>query len=1070
MRAHRAVFPILLSLTGLSLLSTGASAQSRALPIALRCEFLENPLGVDVQRPRLSWQMRDSRRGAKQQAYRVLAASRPELLREGRADLWDSGRVVSDQSAHIAYGGPALASRQRVYWQVRIWDHEGKPTPYSAPAFWEMGLLQPSDWKAPWIGLKGGVSSADNLEGVQWIWYPEGDPRSNAPNATRYLRVRLDLPEGKTVKNAALYIAADNRFRAYLNGQEVGSGSGWEMFHTVPLTPKLRAGTNLLAISCLNDSGPAGVAGVVRIEFTDETVLRIPSDARWRTSAVRIAGWIETAFDDSDWKEAQLLGGIGTAPWGAVSLQTVVEPAPLLRKTFTLSKPVREARLYVTALGSYRLHLNGQRVGREILTPDWTDYRIRVPYQVYDVTRLLRRGENAAGAIVGEGWYGSGLGWGLQRYNFGAPPVRLRMQMHITYADGSQETILSDGSWKGMPGPILRSEIYAGETYDARKEQPGWDRPGFDDSRWQPVSLIETPTLRLSSQMSPPIRVTQTLKPKAVTVPAPNVYIFDMGQNMVGMARLKVRGPAGTRVQMRFAEILKPDGTLYTDNLRRAEQTDTYILRGQGEEIFEPHFTYHGFRYVEITGYPGRPTPDSLTGLVFHTDAPITGRFSCSDPVVNRVWQNIVWGLRGNLMSVPTDCPQRDERLGWMGDALIIWHTACFAMDLSAFTRKWMRDVVEAQTREGAFPDVAPKVIVNTDGAPAWGCAGIVVPYRSFRQYGDRRLLMDNDTFAAMNRWINYIRRANPDLIWQNRRNNDYGDWVPADSVTPKDLIATAFWAYDVKLLAEMAMAIGRQRDERRLQELYQGIRRAFIQRFVKPDGMVGNGSQTSQVLALHFGLVPDELRAAATQVLVRDIEKRGGHLSTGFLGTIHLMQVLSDNGRSDVAYRLLLNRTYPSWGYMVEKGATTIWERWNGDRGDPGMNSFNHYAFGAVGEWLFRYAAGLDTDPGALGFRRIVIRPYPDARLTFARAEYDSIRGTVVSGWRREADGTLHLDITIPANTTATLFLPAPDPQRVMEGGKPITPASGIAFQRMQEGRAVYAVGAGTYQFTIKP
>jgi len=878
-------------------------------PVNLRCEYLVNPLGLDVAKPRLSWQMEDARRGAKQTAYRILVASRPQLLQEGKADVWDSGKIASDQSVHVVYGGLPLESRRRVWWQVRVWDKDGKPSPYSATAFWEMGLLKPADWRAKWIGQAENVTEA----------------------------------------------------------------------------------------------------------------------------------------------RAAKTGG----------------PALLLRKAFTLPRAVRSARVYVTALGSYRLHVNGKRVGKDVLTPDWTDYRKRVPYQVYDVTDLLKQGDNAVGAILGDGWYASALGWTLQRFNFGPPPTRFLMQMRVQYADGAEETIVSDESWRVDQGPILRSEIYAGETYDARREQPGWDRPGFNDSTWKAADVLETAPLALSAQRSPTIQITETLKPKVVTTPAPGVYVFDMGQNMVGWVRLKVKGEAGTQVRLRFAEILKPDGNIYVENLRRAEATDTYILRGSGEEIFEPHFTYHGFRYVEVTGYPGTPGQDAITGQVLHTAAPLSGKFACSDEMVNQLWRNILWGQRGNLHSVPTDCPQRDERLGWMGDAQVFWRTACYNMDLAAFTDKWMRDVVEAQSPAGGFANVSPRVILPLEGAPAWGDAGVIVPWTAYRQYGDTRLIEEN--WTAMEKWMNYIHSANPDLIWSKRRSADFGDWVPANSETPKDVIATAYWAYDAHLMAQMARAIGKTADARRYEDLFQGIRAAFLKKFVKEDGTVGNGSQTCYVLALHFGLVTGNLAERAMQHLVADIEKRGGHLSTGFLGTAYLMPALTENGRHDVACRLLRNKTYPSWGYMIEKGATTIWERWNGDTGDPGMNSFNHFAFGAVGEWLYRHLAGIDTDPNAPGYRRIILRPHPGPGLTDARAEYDSVYGRIVSAWSQKPDGTFTLNATIPANTTAAVYLPTTDANRVTESDKPITSGSGIRLLRMQDGHAIYEVAAGRYQLKVR-
>jgi alpha-L-rhamnosidase len=931
-----------------------------------------------------------------------------------------------------------------------------------------MGLLKPSDWQAQWIGLKGkGQEANESLAGNKWIWFPEGSPLQNAPAAERYFRVSFDVPAGKMVSSAYLLGAVDNSFQAYVNGQRIAEGSGWQSAPSANITDRIRPGKNVVAVSARNTDGPAGFTGLVRVNFTDGNSLRLPTDATWKSHNARLANWQNVAFDDADWKPAMVFATVGDQPWGVPDVSSGIGgPAPLLRKTFTLDKPVKEARVYVTALGSYRLHINGKRVGNDILTPDWTDYRKHARYQVYDVTKHLKKGDNAAGAILGDGWYGSGLGWNLKRYNFGEPPSRLLLQMHVEYADGTTTTVGTDGSWRATDdSPVRRSEIYAGETYDARKEQAGWDTASFRDGGWRTADVFPSNGTVLVAQQSPTIQITQELKPKTISEPKPGVFVLDMGQNMVGMARLNVRGPAGTAVRMRFAERLQPDGTIYTENLRRAEATDTYTLRGDGTEVFEPHFTYHGFQYVELTGYPGKPTTDAVTGLVFHTNTPPAGRITTSDEMVNQLLRNIDWGLRGNLHSVPTDCPQRDERLGWMGDAQIFWSTACYFRDVASFTHKWMLDVVDAQSAEGGFPDVAPRVVDLADGAPAWGDAGVIVPYEAYRHYGDTRIIEDN--WAAMEKWMNYIHSANPDLLWLKRRNNDFGDWVPANSETPKDLIGTAYWAYDAKLMSEMARAVGRESDARKYADLYQGIKAAFQKRFVKEDGTVGNGSQTCYALAFTMDLLPQELKSVAMNKLVADIERRGGHLSTGFIGTPYLMPTLTRNGRNDVAYRLLLNKTYPSWGYTISKGATTIWERWNGDTGDPGMNSFNHYAFGAVGDWLYRYVGGIDQDPAAAGFKRIVIRPRPAEGLTSATAEHDSVYGTVKSTWEARPGGGISLAVTVPANTSATVYVPAADKGRVTEGGRAINDRSGVRFLRMEDGCAVYAVEAGSYRFT---
>ena len=743
-------------------------------------------------------------------------------------------------------------------------------------------------------------------------------------------------------------------------------------------------------------------------------------------------------------------------------------PSPYLRKTFTLEKPVRRARLYATARGLYEAHLNGERVGDHELAPGWTDYHRRIQYQTYDVTGLLRKGENAIGAILGDGWYCGYVGFDPKRRgaHYGERPQFLA-RLNVEYEDGTTGSLTTDGSWRSTTGPILHSDLLMGERYDARLEMDGWDEPGFDDSGWLPVKTEELGDEMLVAEPSQPIRVTQEVGAKSVTEPAPGVYVFDLGQNMVGRVRLKVRGEAGTGVRLRHAEVLNPDGTIYTENLRTARQTDTYILRGGGEEVYEPRFTFHGFRYVEVSGYPGEPPLEAVTGRVLHSDTPLVGSFECSDETVNRLQSNIVWGQRGNFLSVPTDCPQRDERLGWLGDAQVFIRTASFNADVQAFFTKWMRDVVDAQSAEGGFPDVAPRVVTLRDGAPAWGDAGIIVPWTIYRVYGDVRMISAH--YGAMERWMDYIREANPDYLRKNRLNNNYGDWLaPFGDDTPRELLATAYWAYDAKLMAEMAEAIGREEDAAKYEKLFEKIKRAFNEAYVTPEGKIRGDTQTAYALALHMDLLPDEKREGAASHLVTAIEREDWHLSTGFAGVGYLLPVLTETGHADVAYRLLHQESFPSWLYTIKHGATTIWERWDGwteGKGfqSPNMNSFNHYSLGSVGEWLYRYVAGIDAaEPG---YGHVVIRPHPGGKLRWARASYESVRGPITSAWEL-SDGTFRLRASIPPNTTATVHLPAA-PDRIEEGGIPLQEAEGIEVVKKGKGHTTLKVGSGEYEFT---
>lgn len=797
-------------------------------------------------------------------------------------------------------------------------------------------------------------------------------------------------------------------------------------------------------------------------------------DAQGNVSAFsEAAHWEMGLLEPSDWQGRW----IGMANQVAKREAHGLQPSPYLRTTITCEKSVSRARLYITARGLYEAHLNGQRVGDACLAPGWTEYTKRVQYQTYDVTGQVHQGENSLGAILGTGWYCGHVGFGLngkQNYHHYGTTPRLLLQLVVTYTDGSRQAFVTDETWKGTTGPILYSDFLAGEAYDARLELGHWDQADYNEGgeqAWQPVSAWEQDAIPLVAQPDQPIRATQTLHPQGIEEVSPGVYVYDMGQNMVGWVQLRVRGEAGQRVQLRFAEMRSPDGTIYTENLRSARQTDSYILKGSGDEIFEPRFTFHGFRYVEVTGYPGIPDLSALRGCVVHSDTPLSGTFECSDPMVNQLQKNITWGQRGNFLSIPTDCPQRDERLGWMGDAQIFIRTACYNMDVSAFFSKWMQDVVDAQAENGAFGEVSPRLLVQNDASPAWGNAGIIVPWTLYQMYGDRRVLERH--YTAMARWVHYVREANPDLLWVHKTGNNYGDWLSIDAETPKDVLATAYFAYDALLMAQVAEALERHTDADQYRTLYQEISEAFCRAYVTDDGRIKGETQTCYLLALRMGLLPQALHPLAASHLVEDIEKKGWHLSTGFVGVGYLCPVLTEAGYNDVAYRLLLNDTFPSWGYSIKHGATTIWERWDGwteERGfqDVGMNSFNHYSLGSVGQWLYEYVAGISVDPQEPGFQHILIRPNPNPRLTYAQAEFDSPLGKIVSHWQQHEDAFI-LQVTIPANSSALVYVPREKGQAIFEGGIAATAAEGVSFVRDEEHSTIFEVVSGSYTFEVK-
>lgn len=902
----------------------------------LRCEYLSNPHGIDVLQPRLSWIVQSPQRGQKQTAYQILIAGSTGNLDNNAADLWDSGKVQSNQTIHIEYAGRELASCARCYWKVRVWDRDGEPSSWSESALWSMGLLSKNDWQGQWIA----------------------DPQ------------QASFPDAYTS-----------------------------------------------------------------------------------------------------------------------------EPVAMLRKTFDVAGPIARATVYATARGLYELRINGQRVGDHILAPEWTTYDKRMQYQTYDVTALLTSGANAVGAYLGEGWYVGRIGGGSAvhgRHNYGSCPM-LMMQMEIELTDGSKQTIVSDASWHGTSsGPIRSSEIFDGETYDARREMPGWDQPDFDQQYWPPVhaeAIKETDNL--VCQPNEPIRITRELTPIAITQPRPGMYIFDMGQNMAGWCRIAVRGDAGSIMSVRHGEALNNDGTLYTENLSGAKQLDRYIMSGRDNEVFEPHFTYHGFRYVEVTGLTYEPTLDDLVGRVFHSAAPDAGSFECSNDLVNKLISNIAWTQRANMQGIPTDCPQRDERRGWLGDIQAYAQTAVFNMDMSSFFTKYVQDMRDAQLPDGRYPNFTPRhkyiVYAGKDGytsaygVPAWADAGTIIPWCVYQNYGDKRMLQEH--FESAKRWVDWIHSENPTGLWLNGRTRDYSDWLNTDefeefqtaeppirAAVPKEIFATAFYAHSAEIVAKMAQVLGKKEEAEHYFQRFEHIKSQFNSAFVYADGRIDRDTQAGYALALHFNIVEESARAKIANHLARTTRDDTGHLSTGFQATHRAMLELTRNGHHDEACRLINLRTCPSWGYMIDQGATTIWERWDGyipGRGwrSDGQCSANHFAFGSVGEWLWRHIAGINLDEAKPAYEHFVIKPRPGEGFTWVRAKYDSIRGTIVSDWQL-TDGRFLLEVTVPANTTATVHVPAHDAAEVTEGGRVASEADAVDFLRVEDGCAVFQTQSGHYVF----
>jgi len=878
-------------------------AKSPATVGGLKCEFRENPLGIDRVNPLLQWKINDERRGACQTAYQILVASSLELLEKDKGDVWDSGKTESDKSVHIKYDGSELLSQKDYYWKVRIWDKDGEASQWSETSLWEMGMMDEGDWQA------------------QWIARSEDDPGRSA----------------------------------------------------------------------------------------------------------------------------------------------------YMRKEFSLStdKPLKNALVYVSGLGNYVLYINGEKAGNDLLTPGWTHYPERLEYQVYDVTDLLSAGENALGALLGNMWWSGGLGWkGGNKYSEG--PLKFIMQLRLDFEDGSSTVVVSDESWKWTDSPIWEDHIYDGEKYDANLELPGWNNSGFDDSAWSPVKIADYEG-KLVGPFAPAMKYQMDIEPVALTEPVAGEYVYDMGQNMVGWAKVKVNAPEGDTIKFRFAELLHEDGTVAQENLRSADATDMIVSNGE-EIIWEPKFTYHGFRYVQVSGLKEKPQKGDITGKVIYADQPFVGHFECSNDLINNINENIRWGQRGNFYPAPTDCPQRDERLGWMGDAQIFAPTANFNMYLDQYWTKWMFDITDGQDDEGWVYDVNPPIVVSGPSKPGWGDAVVIIPWMTYRYFGDKRIIKEN--YDGMKAWVEYMRKeSNNDIyVWDEGREGwyGYGDWIAVEP-TPGKPIGTAYYFYSTKLLSKMAKIIGKTDDAQMYDDLSGRIAKAYQREYWDPDSLNYPGkTQTANLLPLAFGIVPEGLTDQVVQNLVNDVKEHDVHPTTGFLGTGYILPMLSRYDHHDLAYEMINQTDYPSWGYMIKQGATTIWELWNSDTEPPeGMNSRNHFALGCIGEWIWNTLAGINLCDESPGFKQVIIRPRPAGDLKRAKAEYDTNYGMLSVDWEKSGD-TFTLKLVVPPNAKALVDLPDVDESSVVkEGGTEIgtNEIEGISVQ--EDGKIIAA--AGSYIFTVE-
>lgn len=819
----------------------------------------------------------------------------------------------------------------------------------------------------------------------------------------------------------------------------------------------------------------------VYVAYKGETLLsgqRYYWQVRVWENTGKASGWSEPAYfrmgllTPADWK-AQWISSAFTA-------DTDKGASPLFRKTFSLPKKIQSATAYITAHGLYEAKINGHRVGDAYLTPGWTSYNKRLQYQAYDVTALMQPGENAVGAELGSGWYVGHIGFDPKPGLYGNQ-LALLFQLEVTYTDGSKATIVSDGSWKSSTGPVRFAEIYYGATIDDRLQQKGWANADFKDTNWAGVVLPDFPKDILIATVNEPVRKHETFKPVKIFTTPKGEKVIDFGQNLVGWVQMKVAGNAGDKITLSHAEVIDKAGNFYTENLRSARSQDIYILKGGEEETFEPQFTWQGFRYVKVEGYPGDLKPEDFTAIALYSDMAPMGTFSCSNTQINQLQHNIQWGQKGNFLDVPTDCPQRDERLGWTGDAQVFSRTASYNMNVHNFFTKWLKDVAADQYADGSVPHVIPNVLAQgktsgPGGSTGWSDVATIVPWNMYLAYGDKRIL--ENQYSSMKAWVDYMQHQSRNDLWNT--GDHFGDWLfyslnddtdGSSAITSKYLIAQCFWAYSTQLLINTANVLGKKEDADAYTAMLSKIKSAYVNEYVTPNGLISSDTQTAYVLALQFDMLPENLRQQAANRLVTNIARYGNHLSTGFLGTPYLCNVLSRFGHADVAYKLLLQDTYPSWLYPIKMGATTVWERWDGIRPDgtfetPSMNSYNHYAYGAIGDWMYRVVAGIDTKADAPGYKEITIKPTIGGKLDYANADYETNYGKVSSHWKVE-NGTVSLDVVVPPNTTATVYVPASGTNAVSESGKPIASLSGIKIADPVAGYVVVNVGSGAYHFS---
>lgn len=1016
------------------------------------CESFNNPSGIDEKAPRFSWNLQSETRGQKQTAWQILVASSLEKLNNDEAGVWNSGKIPSQQSLFIPYKGKALQSGTKYFWKARAWDKDGQPSQWCEPQHFVTGIMDTAEWKAQWITRYFPDDYEPEWEYGEWIG-TSGDHMGEA-----FYRKSFVIEDFSNIQRAVLRVNGPEKSDVWVNDRLIKKCLHWRGMYEIDLDFVLKEGKNQLAIKSIDKSGnPPVLMASLFIETKDGVKEFIKTDKSWKAKAKTApAEWYNRFFYDKDWEDALVVSnsqkskGIDKGPRSI-----------MLRKDFNLGDDIQQAIAHITGLGSYQLFINGRKVGDELLTPGWTEFDMKVEYQTYDVAPYLKKGNNTIGIMLGNSW------WGFHLDNFSGVDTLLKafMQLDITSTDNTKETIITDDSWKASPSPVMMNHIYHGEVYDFTKEEKGWATAGFDDQHWKKARVLDY-HVPLVAHQAEPIKVTEEIKPVSITPTKHGSYIVDFGQNMAGWVSIKSPEKETEKIILHYAELQRPDGSINPDNLRSAKSMNKYILSGNETGYLEPHFTYHGFRWVEVQGYPETLDMDDITAKVIHTDLQVTGNFECSNELLNKIFQNELWTFRSNFYAVPTDCPQRDERLGWMADAGNIPQVACYFMKVDKYFDKWVYDMEDSQEKGGHMPDFSPAMGGNEYGskmgAPGWADAAVKVPYTLYRFYGDTSII--NNHYRAMKQHVDDMKARSKNNLYEQK---GWGDWLAIEP-SPTEPFGSAFYYYSTKKLAEMAKIIGKEKDAAYYDSLSKKIAHAYQEKhFNETSSTYTGNTQTMNVLPVSFGITPKEKQEAVIKNIVKDIEAHEDHFTTGFLGTTILFPELSRFGYDELVYKMVNQRDYPSWGRIIDEGATTITEAWNAYMGED-FASHNHFNLGSITEWFFSSLAGIQPDMENPGFKHFVIKPVILDDLDYVDADYQSLYGEIKVYWEKDEDN-LTLDVSVPVNTTATVYIPSRENAQITEGETPVEEITEIQNIKKEPGYSVYLLGSGDYKFISK-